>query len=127
MVVGGFGDVRQAVLRSSIFSSKGPLIAVKWFRPTGDRKQRIRVIAVSTSIDTVYQSVAASGTAPVNLAVFDIPPTIAQCIEQSWRLDPKTRPPIADHLPVLRSVLARCVSVRHEASCTDTVHSSPSM
>lgn len=46
VVVGGFGDVRQAQLRTTFF---GPnlVVALKTLRPEGDRNQRIRVIAVS--------------------------------------------------------------------------------
>lgn len=46
LIVGGFGDVRQAKLRTSIFGSD-PLVAIKTLRPAGDREQRIRVVAVS--------------------------------------------------------------------------------
>lgn len=69
----------------------------------------------------LYQSVAASGKAPGDLAGAEISPAIAECIKQSWRLDPEARTSIAGHLPALRSMLVRCVSVRHDALCTDTV------
>lgn len=46
--VGGFGDVRQAKLRTSLFG-KDPIVALKTLRPTGNREQRIRVIAVRTA------------------------------------------------------------------------------
>lgn len=46
--VGGFGDVRQAKLRSSFFGSD-PIVAIKMLRPVGNRQQRIRVIAVGTA------------------------------------------------------------------------------
>lgn len=47
VIVGGYGDVRQAKLQTSFF---GPdiLVAIKVLRPTGNREQRIRVIAVSS-------------------------------------------------------------------------------
>lgn len=49
VIVGGFGDVVQAKLRTSLF---GPslLVALKKLRPAGDREQRIRVIAVSMDV-----------------------------------------------------------------------------
>lgn len=47
VIVGGFAEVEQAILRASRFSKSGPLVAVKKLRPTGNRQQRIRVVAVS--------------------------------------------------------------------------------
>lgn len=44
--VGGFGDIQQAELRTSLFGSN-PKIALKRLRPAGNREQRIRVVAVS--------------------------------------------------------------------------------
>lgn len=46
VIVGGFGDIEQAELRTSLF---GPncKIALKRLRPSGNRQQRIRVAAVS--------------------------------------------------------------------------------
>lgn len=46
LIVGGFGDVEQAKLRTSFFGPD-PMIALKRLRPSGNREQRIRVIAVS--------------------------------------------------------------------------------
>ncbi len=46
VIVGGFGDVRQAKLRTSLFG-KDPVVALKDLRPTGNREQRIPVVAVS--------------------------------------------------------------------------------
>lgn len=49
LIVGGFGDVQQAKVRSSIINIFGDttMVAIKKLRPAGDRNQRIRVIAVS--------------------------------------------------------------------------------
>lgn len=44
VIVGGFGDVEQARLRT-LFGPE-PVVALKRLRPAGDRGQRIRVIAV---------------------------------------------------------------------------------
>lgn len=49
VIVGGFGDVEQAQLRESIFGAN-PIVALKRLRPTGDRNQRIRVVAVSVPL-----------------------------------------------------------------------------
>lgn len=46
VVVGGFGATRQAKLRTSIFRPE-QLVALKVFKPQGDREDKIRVIAVS--------------------------------------------------------------------------------
>lgn len=48
IIVGGFGDVRQARLRTALFGNDA-VVAVKMLRPAGDREQRIRVIAVRVS------------------------------------------------------------------------------
>lgn len=48
--VGGFGDVEKAELRESLFFGTNSVIALKKLRPSGDRAQRIRVIAVSASV-----------------------------------------------------------------------------
>lgn len=45
LIVGGFGDVQQVKIRSSLFQTN-PLVALKKLRPAGDRNQRIRVMAV---------------------------------------------------------------------------------
>lgn len=44
IIVGGYGDVQQAVLESNGSRS---VVAVKKLRPQGDWHQRIRVVAVS--------------------------------------------------------------------------------
>lgn len=53
--VGGFGDVEQAQLRESPFGAS-PVMALKRLRPTGDRAQRIRVIAVSMSLREITRA-----------------------------------------------------------------------
>lgn len=45
LIVGGFGDVTQAKLRTSAFG-KDSIVAVKRLRPEGDRNARIRILAV---------------------------------------------------------------------------------
>lgn len=47
LIVGGFGDVEQAELRTSLFFGVNTVVALKKLRPTGHREQRMRVIAVS--------------------------------------------------------------------------------
>lgn len=47
VIVGGFGDVEQAKLRT-LFGPE-PVVALKKLRPSGDREQRIRVLAVGFS------------------------------------------------------------------------------
>lgn len=47
MIVGGFGDVEQAELRTSLFGPNAT-IALKRLRPEGDREKRIRIVAVRT-------------------------------------------------------------------------------
>lgn len=46
VIVGGFGDVRQAKLRTSLVGSD-TVVALKKLRPEGNYMQRIRVVAVS--------------------------------------------------------------------------------
>lgn len=52
--MGGFGDVRQAKLRTALFW-KDPIVALKTLRPTGNREQRIRILAVRTSVAGVQK------------------------------------------------------------------------
>lgn len=49
--VGGFGDVERAELRESLFFGSNSVVALKKLRPSGDRPQRIRVIAVSALME----------------------------------------------------------------------------
>lgn len=48
--VGGFGDVEKAEFRESLFLGANRIIALKRLRPSGDRAQRTRVIAVSALV-----------------------------------------------------------------------------
>lgn len=73
LVVGGFGDVRQAKLRTSIFGSD-PVVAIKTLRPAGDREQRIRVIAVSPKREPLRKRPIPRYTGPS---------TGASCLEQT--------------------------------------------
>lgn len=53
--IGGFSDVEQAWLRTSLFG-EGNTVALKKLRPSGDSRLRLRVMAVRTVKGKVYMA-----------------------------------------------------------------------